>query len=353
LLVFYGHVLQSLSIAGWLSVRPPFHFIYAFHMPLFFLVAGFFFQPGHALGERAGALVRRRLLPVAFFGLLMLPFWSYGPLRHGANWWAVVWPQMAGYVRGMPQLNWGTWFLVCLFMCECMALVLLRRVKSMAGQILLGLLCIGVGTQFCAHVHGVAELTGIEDPTWFIYEAVVALGFYAIGHAVFPWLQRLARPDVVVGIIAVLSLLLALDTLGLNASSPDLVVMMASSQHGNALDFTITALAGSFLILGLGMLLARVRLLRVIGQKSLILLGLNGVFFHFVNPLLTKVLGPQDTLVSVCGYALLLTVVSLLLYWPLVRLLEHYVPQLVGKPAARGPWLPAMESLPQRSAASA
>ena len=80
-LVFYGHVLQKAFPPENASAADQFRLIYSFHMPLFFVLAGFFFTPSSDIPERLRRLALRRLVPVLFFGALLLPLWLRDELQ--------------------------------------------------------------------------------------------------------------------------------------------------------------------------------------------------------------------------------------------------------------------------------
>jgi acyltransferase len=71
---------------------------------------------------------------------------------------------------------------------------------------------------------------------------------------------------------------------------------------------------------------------------------LNGVFYHFFNGPFAEWFMQNYTATpfTVTLAGCLFTLVSLAACVPLVLLLERYVPQLVGRPAMRGPLLPAL-----------
>jgi fucose 4-O-acetylase-like acetyltransferase len=338
-LMYYGHVLASLpSIESGRGVGPglaEMRFIYSFHMPLFFLMAGFFFRPAANVLPRMRELAVRRLIPVAFFGLLLLPLWSLGPLRHGESMWVEIGPMLQGYLRGMPKLNWVTWFLVCLFVCECIALLVLPRFRSMPAKLACGLVSIYLGVQACNHLDAVARLFGIESHTWFIYEAIVAFGLYAVGNALYPALQALSRQRVMAAAIGVLCLSLAALASPLNAASAGQVVMMAAERQGVPTLFAFTAICGSVGVIALAMLVQRWTVMRLLGRHSMALLGMSGLFYHFVNPHLMARWPPAETPLTLTLYAAVVTAVSVALVLPFALFVMRHAPVLVGKPATR------------------
>ncbi len=87
-LVFYGHFVERMFDQGYASAFPQFKLIYAFHVPLFFVLAGYIWRER---GERFGETVRRglatRLAPALFFNLLAFAvFVAQGIATGTANW---------------------------------------------------------------------------------------------------------------------------------------------------------------------------------------------------------------------------------------------------------------------------
>jgi fucose 4-O-acetylase-like acetyltransferase len=62
------------------------------------------------------------------------------------------------------------------------------------------------------------------------------------------------------------------------------VVIMAAGDHGNALMFPLTAIAGSLVVIFAAQVIGRSRALEWIGRNSLALLGIQSLFFYFVYP---------------------------------------------------------------------
>ena len=332
-LMFYGHVVQSRAGADNASAVDQLRLIYAFQMPLFFVLAGLFFHPVPRLLPRLAALARLRLVPVLFFGLLLLPLWSVSAVKHHFAWWTYVQPQGAAYLRGMPELNWVTWFLVCMFVCEAMALVLLPRLRRAAAQLAAAAACIVGGVFLCNHGDALDGWVGAVSRVWFLREAIVALGFYTVGHLLRGFLAQLALHRGVAGLVAVAGLWALLATYRLNHPHDGPAVMMAAAQHGDALRFAFSALAGTLMLVAVAMLLPANRITGWIGRNSLPLMGLNGVFFHFFNPKLAEALQLADDPLAVAAYAAALGGASLVACMPVVALLDRWVPQFIGRPA--------------------
>ena len=123
------------------------------------------------------------------------------------------------------------------------------------------------------------------------------------------------------------------------------IVMMAGRQNGDALPFLVTALAGAISCSRSAWCWRGSSWLRSLGADTLPLLGLNGLFFGYVNPMLAKRWHVPDAQLPVFVASLAVTVASMVVCIPLLRLLNRYVPQLVGKSAVDRPWLPALEPI--------
>jgi acyltransferase len=330
ILVFYGHVLQNGLAAASAGAAAQMRVIYAFHMPLFFVTSGFFFKPAAHLGPRVRQLALRRLVPVLFFGVLLLPPWIHTEATPTVSWAREAWQMAGSYAMGRPLLDWPTWFLVCLFVCEILAaLPVERRLASVWARCGVASIALLAGVLWSNRSlspdDGAAYVLG---RTWFLSEALVALGFFTVGSAVFPVLRRQSgRPGLWLALFVV-GVAITVATAGLNPAAGD-CVMMAARRHGDVAPFVVTALAGSLAAVALGILCARAGWLQAIGRNTLPLLGINGFFFHYANHRI------EARLAGMHGHptveALVITAATLAISWPLARLLETHVPQLVGK----------------------
>jgi glycerol transport system permease protein len=129
-------------------------------------------------------------------------------------------------------------------------------------------------------------------------------------------------------------------------------VVVLFSSHGHILLFPLTAIAGCALILLIAAMTRTQKTIVWLGQNTFILMCLNGIFYHYINPptakwVLTNL--PKSDL-SIFSVGLIMTVASLALCMPLIFLFNKLVPQLVGKPKLKGlllkedlnfRWLPA------------
>ena len=130
-----------------------------------------------------------------------------------------------------------------------------------------------------------------------------------------------------------------LNTGPFNFSAYNAVVILFAS-HGHFIWFIVSAIAGIFMVLFLARITPLQKTIIWMGQNTLILMCLNGIFYHYINYriagwFLTHVSG---LFWSVLGIGCVMTIASLAVCMPLIYLLNKFVPQLVGKPKWNGPW---------------
>ncbi|MBW3095523.1 acyltransferase family protein [Bifidobacterium sp. 64T4] len=124
LLVVLGHTSQSAGLIHW---------IFSFHMPLFFIISGMLFHERQFLDSVKKKAVRL-LVPYLFFGTITLAYWALIERRlRGSN--VSVTNALANIplaragVDDYPQ-NAVLWFLPCLFVTEMLFLGVFTFVKS-------------------------------------------------------------------------------------------------------------------------------------------------------------------------------------------------------------------------------
>jgi acyltransferase len=346
-LVYYGHLVEELANKGNALAFTQFKFIYAFHMPLFFILAGFFFKRRYEspLDEIWNRFCSR-ILPVFTFGLLTLPLW---PIYEQATRGRIDWHQLAlkayHYLGGHPDLNTITWFIVCLFTTEVIAIGVLSRVKRSFWGWILAAVFLYFGLRMTLNIRATVTSLGISKNTWYLHEALVAFGLYALGYLVYPTLKKLAtRPWPARLLLAVVALGITLLTYDQNRPYQGFAVIMKNSNHGNSAWFVLTAASGTLFVLSLATLLPESKTLRLVGRYTLILVATAGVFHTFINPELVKLLGGFDSGWGLTAISLVLSLLSLVVSLPVAILLDRTLPQLVGRPLASGPWLPALDA---------
>lgn len=242
-------------------------------------------------------------------------------------------------LKGYTEFNVPVWFLVCLFTLELYHYLVVRLLPT-PGRIVLA-----IPLFFAAGWYLTRDMEGWGKDFWFVRESVFLYAFY-LGGYLLRRTEALSRGGgrwsawpLFLGASAVLWFTFDLNP-GSRIFKP--VVLINLSQHGDLFYFALAAVAGSLALIGLGRVLPQARLLQYLGRHSLVLMGLNGLFFDYLNVPMVQALGlPPEPWVILAGCTAV-TVFSLALCLPVVRVLDRYLPQLVGRPRVQGPLLPRL-----------
>ncbi|WP_339755620.1 acyltransferase family protein [uncultured Winogradskyella sp.] len=350
-LVFYGHFIKNLYSGGNDIAFLQHKYIYAFHMPLFFFISGFYFKPVQNFGLKFKQLFLRRLLPVFTFAIISLPLWLlYNLLIDGSMKLSTVAVRLLSYGRGNPQLNIITWFLVCLFISEVIIAAITTIFKNRLILCFIGFVFLISGVIISNRIEQVSALSGIAKNVWFIHSAIVAIGLYLIGYFVYPYINKLIKiakwmfiPLMFFGFVGLFF------TYNKNSPFIGFNVNMITAQFGNLTLFVVSSFLGILGIIALSIMLKSNKIFDFIGKNTLILIGLNGIFYAFINKHLGALFLENGNWWQITFYALFVSVLSLLVCYPIINLFNKYIPQLLGRPKQSGPLLPDLESLNWRA----
>jgi len=336
LLVFWGHLLEK-GFFGHPLIHEVYKAIYSFHMPLFFLLAGFFLSANQEqrFGQVLVQKIKSRLVPVMFFVALAIPLWMWPkPEAWGMPTDPNVLQNAWLLLQGKPTINWTGWFLVCLFVVELTASELIFAL-SRRWIFLLSLPCLYfAGYELTTNLTPVANAIGITPNWWFLQEGVMCLFFYLCGYGLFHYLPMMLPSEsrgksVMLMMIALSCLLL---TFNRNFSDGLGTVNLSGGDHGDWLWFLISSLAGILSLIHLGKLVSANSLLSSIGKNTLPLLGINGLFLHFFNiPFWNFVVAMTSSDTSLLMATFIVAVTTLLLSLPVAMALNRWAPFLVGR----------------------
>ena len=354
-LVFYGHFIEELMLLKNPAAASHYKFIYSFHMVLFIVLAGYVSNESNIEWSVGKFLKNRffsRLLPFIFFTLLMM----IPPIFFNGKFFGLVLPSVEGYTKGLVNTVFGlpsfcipSWFLLLIIGVELFHYGVFRFLKSSNIKILFAAIVLYI-LGYCLNLK-----LDIFNPLkgrivgWnyiFIHEAITLYAFYLMG--IYLRRKRIFVDPVPVGILlpgAVVSFLIVLFTYQLNTGPFNFhvynYVVILFSSHGHILLFPLTAIAGCALILLIAGMTRTQKIIVWLGQNTIILMCLNGIFYHYINPPTAKwvIANLHNSAISIFGVGLVMTVVSLAICMPLIYLFNKIVPQLVGKPKSRGPLL--------------
>ncbi len=353
-LVYYGHFIERIMLLKNPAAAAQYKFIYSFHMLLFFVLAGYVARESDiefGFGKYLKQRFVSRLLPFIFFTaiFMVLPFFFSG------DFFNLKLPSVQGYIGGLISTAFGipmfcvpSWFILMMFSVEIVHYGAFRFLKS-NSKILIGAVVfyvVGYWFNLKFDIFNPMKQRVVGWNYLFIHEAITTYSFYLLGIYLRrkKFLMEKVSPKIVVpGLIV--SFLIVLFTYKLNNGPFNFnyfnsVVIMFSS-HGNFFWFPITAIAGSFFVLFLAKITPSKKTIIFLGQNTLILMCLNGIFYHFINPRVAKLVvdNLSGSALTIFGVGCLMTVASLAFCMPLIYVFNKFVPQLVGKPKIEGPLL--------------
>ncbi|MBI5895889.1 MAG: acyltransferase family protein [Desulfobacterales bacterium] len=361
-MVFYGHFIERVMLLNDPTAATLYKFIYSFHMVLFFVLSGFIAKKSDLTLSAWKYFKHRffsRLVPFIFFTLVFMGLAAVFPGDH----FNLKLPSIEGYVNGLVMTGLGvplfcvpSWFLLMLFSVEMIHYFFFRSLiaeTKTAGadlKIRIAIPAFYIVGYFLNLYGDFLDLAKHRMYNFlFVHEAVTMYAFYLAGlcfrrrkFLIGQTPSKILAPGLAVAFLFVL-ITFRLNHGPFNSNYYNAVVIMMSS-HGNIFWFPVTALAGSLLVFFLGKITPAWKTVVWMGRNTLILMCLNGVFYHFINPRVGQWVFTQYTdqplMIFLSGLAM--TVVSLALCIPFIYLLNKYVPQLVGKPKFQGPWLRAL-----------
>jgi acyltransferase len=354
-LVFYGHFIERIMMLQNPAAAVSYKFIYSFHLVLFIILAGYISRESDVEFGFTKYLKHRffsRLLPFLVFTaiFMVLPVFFAGDFFH------LQLPSVEGYAGGLISTAFGltlfcvpSWFILLIFSVEMVHYCAFRFLKSSNLRILAGILFFYVAGYWMNLQFDIVNPAKQKIIGWnylFIHEAVVMYAFYLSGV----YLRRkrflmdtVPKKILIPGVIATFFIVLftfQLNNGPFNFNYFNSVVIMFSA-HGSFLWFPVTALAGSLFVLLLAKITPSQKTILLMGQNTLLLMCLNGIFYHYINFIVAKwvVDHLSDSFLTITGIGFLMTLTSLALCIPLIYLFNRFVPQLVGKPKTSGPWL--------------
>jgi len=364
-MVFFGHFIERIMMLNDPTAAVLYKFVYSFHMVLFFVLSGFIAKESD-LSLSAWTYFKHRffsrLVPFIFFTLVFMGLAAVFP----GDFFHLKLPSVEGYISGLVMTGLGvplfcvpSWFLLMLFSVEMVHYVAFRFLKSDGDaprtdlKILVAILVFYI-VGYLLNLYG--DFLNLAKQRMynflFVHEAVTMYAFYLSGVYLRGKNFLVGKtPIKTLAPATAIAFLVVLFTFNLNQGPfnfnyYDSVVILTSS-HGHMFWFPLTAIVGSLFVFLLGKLTPAPKTIVWMGQNTLILMCLNGIFYHYINPAAGKWVfthfSGQPFLIFLSG--LFMTAVSLALCIPLIYLLNRYMPQLVGKPKSEGPWLKAFVKL--------
>ncbi len=353
-LVFYGHFIERIMYLKNPTAAAQYKFIYSFHMVLFFVLAGYVAKQNDlsiGFGRFLKQRMLSRLLPFVFFTVVFMLAAAVFP----GDFFHLKLPSVQGYIDGLINTAFGiplfcvpSWFLMIIFSVEIIHYWAFRMLttdsKIVVGMVLFYVVGYLLNWRFDI-VNPIKERV-IGWNYLFIHEAIFMYAFYLLGVTMRrkAFLREVRSPLILMP-AAMVAFLIVLFTYRLNSgffSFPPLdAVVILFSSHGHLIWFPLTAVAGCLMVLFIARAMPAWAPMVWMGQNTLILMCLNGIFYHYINPPMARWVVDHlpGTPSTVLWVGCTMTVASLAVCMPLVALLKRWLPQLVGRPTEAGPLL--------------
>lgn len=324
-LVIFGHMKMPGEVLQW---------IYAFHMPLFFVLSGYTYRAQRIDKEFLIKKIKTIYVPSLLFALIFcrgeMSSWAY--IAYGSR-----------NALDMAGTYTVLWFLPCFFAAVLVFSLLMNignRSKHKAWILAAGVAVMLVGAKACEMLKGGQPMIAkIGYPLNFDM-ALVGAVFMVAGYyfrQMIDWINTQRQWLLIVTVVALFAVtgFTAFMNLPESLNPACAHVEMSVGAFGNWGLFFANALLMSMALIGLSVLVdkwvIRKNLLLFIGQNSLTILCVHGTILLAASKVLPKMglVGVDDMSLMLQGIVSYVIVIAVSI--PAILLIKRFVPNLVGK----------------------
>lgn len=260
LLRSFAIILMIMGHVGF--VAPFYKWIHAFHIPVWFVISGYFCNTEKQLLSYSAHKFKTLIVPYFVFSVLYEIIWTF-VLRMPSQWLGIVFPNTV-----QVPLNGALWFLPAFFICEMACFITLKFIPYPLSYILL----LGVA--------GIQTLFRVSLPLA-TDSALVGCGFFLLGVLIKKYKYSIENAKSYQGVVI---LIISSVFVFFNKS-----VNMKDNDYGNGMLFWLNAL---LLIVGLWIVfdsLEKVKITKCmsfffeIGSESIIYVCTNQFLLFFIR----------------------------------------------------------------------
>lgn len=305
--------------------------IYAFHMPLFFMISGATFRPGKYESFKACVIdkAKKLLLPYLWLSLINIPFWYLNHSVLGTS-SAPLWKFFVGIPLANQELGYmasgALWFLPALFLISILFYGITEldrdgKLKLEASMIL----CLLAAVYLSMFVK-------IDTP---LHLATVPMGtiFYFLGWVFMNNREELVsfitgnragnlKPEAEQARFAIVAI--AICAIGVWAAFANGKISMHRNDYNDIALFLLAACCISLALTMLMMRLPKIKLFDYAGKNSIIFFGFHIALIRFLENF-----GPTAWFAD--SYAILTAIVVFLALVPVSMFVNKFCPFIVGK----------------------
>lgn len=339
---FVGHLGGHFGLLGSEMGMKIFKFNAGSFVSAFFMLSGYLWKDrGMSFPVYLKSRAKARLVPVFVFWVIGLAL-TLLTLAVTSNLNKVWMMRVLGWIADLPKgwahFNPVAWALVCLFVIEVLQFFLAKITKPTAAVLALCALCITLTWAFPFNVNVYQQPKHLQG-WWFITPAIALMPFFQLGLLFRRWRLPDRIPywgHVTIALLAFVTLLLTFDlNNGPWIQEPRLpMVLFAFSQFGQLYWFFPNALLGALLLFSSCHIFERVGVLTELGRHTAAFVCLNSYFLliidlHLVRFLYQKlgITSPVEVIVAMG----VVTVVSIAICMPIVKLIDRRAPWMAGR----------------------
>lgn len=324
-LVIFGHMKMPSEVLQW---------IYAFHMPLFFVLSGYTYRAQRIDKEFLMKKIKTIYVPFLLFALIFcrgeMSSWAY--IAYGSR-----------NALDMAGTYTVLWFLPCFFAAVLVFSLLMNignRSKLKVWILAAGVVMMLVGAKACEMLKGGQPMIAKYGYPLNFDMALVGAVFMVAGYyfrQMIDWINTQRQWMLIVTVVALFAVtgFTAFMNLPESLNPACAHVEMSVGAYGNWGLFFANALLMSMALIGLSVLVdkwvIRKKLLLFIGQNSLTILCVHGTILLAASKVLPKIglVGVDDMSLMLQGIVSYVIVIAVSI--PAILLIKRFVPNLVGK----------------------
>ena len=304
-LVVLGHFLYGTSFGGGINRA-----IYSFHMPMFFIAAGFVSRGKTKNLSWLKKRFFRVLLPALIWEVLIETSLAI-VLHNEINWSSAI------YLYGQLIYNAPIWFFICLFCVEILILIT-DQIKSSTNWVYLLEICIALIFGFLLYIN-------VNIPDYFGFKKVIiAFAFYRIGEMLNALeIFKSKKQVVVMGICS--SILWFVFGVVLNGK-----VSFYGMKLGNYLFFIASGLFGSVMMFAICHFIPSTKWSRFLCDNSIVIVATHYPLVSVFGAIMGKI-GVSGTIYYDLILIPFLVIVLVAYRYVACPIINKYLPILNGK----------------------